>query len=592
MLCNSHGDLLLRRQVLITSEFVSIINLAMLNELQTTGGGFFCQLYRLQIEVGGHITPSIGKSCPFKNDGVSHAMLKIVAKLQEYPIWYHVVSRRLTRTLALPTMMRVVRLCLWCCADMGSLSTSTTEERMERDGPDGEVIDMYLETYVKLLQCATEIVSTLHISMKEYLIDSLMVSSDCFDFILTWNNKNQSSLSFHAMGHLRSLMDHGAINTTSVSPSMMPRYLYTSLSYLLLDCPFLGVRQHIAEKIKTIFVEDALMYADDMVCMKTKLKECVYTILASKRTHTSRRISCRDHFKLLGELVRIDQPQRPSHFPFALTFRDYLVRDILRIEWPDQEPVMVPSSTSDASNQTRNTIRRVGLMDCDETSYMNSVLQQLFGIPEIRFAVICSVECVQDVLELDDEDWKTYSVIQELRRVFRCLHNGYTEMYDPIRLVNACVDLQTDELGTTRNDASNFYSKIVTVLIEYLNVNTTRTYMDQISCINVFLSKLKTCTKCNRQTTSCCPVLFKLSVKVVKKETGEPCRSIEDCLDDFIKPVRMQGDNGIYCKSCEESTEATVATVCELLVLPKVTLWEETNCFCFVFEPTMVSNEL
>ena len=444
--------------MLITSEFVSIINLAMLDELEATGGGFFCLLYRLQIEVGGHSTPSIGTSCPFKNDGVSHAMLKIVAKLQEYPIWYHVVSRRLARALALPTMMRVVRLCLWCCADTGSLSTSTTEERMEVDGPDGEVIDMYLETYVKLLQCATEIVSiggfvtTLTLPMEEYLVDSLMVSSDCFEYILTWNKMNQSSLSFHAMGHLRSLMGHGFINTTSVSPSMMPRYLFNSLSYLLLDCPFLGVRRHIAEKIKTVFVEDALMYADNIVCMKTKLKECVYTILASKRTHTSSRISCTDHFKLLGELVRIDQPQKPSHFPFtlspALTFRDYLVRDILRIEWPDQEPVMVPSSTSDASNQTRNTIRRVGLMDCYDTSSMNAVLQLLFGIPEIRFAVLCSVECVQDVLELDDEDWKSYSVVQELRRVFRCLHNGYTEMYDPIRLVNACDDLQTDELRT------------------------------------------------------------------------------------------------------------------------------------------------
>ncbi len=163
--------------------------------------------------------------------------------------------------------------------------------------------------------------------------------------------------------------------------------------------------------------------------------------------------------------------------------------------------------------------------------------------------------------------------------MFRCLHNGYTEMYGPIRLVNACDDLQTDELGTTRNDASNFYSKVVTVLIKYLYVNTTGTYTDQISCINVYLSKLKTCTKCNKKTTSCGPVLHKLGVKVVKKENGEPCRSIEDCLDDFVKPVRMQGDNGIYCKSYEESTKATVATECELLALPEVTLREETIVF-------------
>ena len=378
------------------------------------------------------------------------------------------------------------------------------------------------------------------------------------------------------MGHLRSLMS--TINITSVSPSMIPRYLYTSLSYLLLDCPFFGVRQHIAEKIKAIFVEDALMCADNAASMKTKLRECAYTILTSRRTLSPK--PCADHFKLLGELIRLDQPQNSSHFPFvspsAWTIRDYLVRDILRIEWPDQEPVMVPSSTIDASNQTRNAIRRVGLMDCGETSYMNSVLQQLFGIPEIRFAVLCSVECVQKVL--DDKEWKSYFVIQELRRVFRCLHNGYTEMHDPIRLVKACENLQTDELGTTRNDASNFYSKIVMVLMEYLLVNTTRTYTNQIACINVRLEKLKTCTKCNKQTMSYGSALHKLGVKVVKKENGELCRSIEDCLEDFIKPVRMLADNGNYCKSCEESTEITVATVC-LMSLPEVTLREGTIFF-------------
>ncbi len=99
--------------MLATSEYVNINNQATLGVLEATGGGFFCLLYRLQIEVGGHSTPSIGKSCPFtgENDAVSHAMLKIVAKLQEYPIWHHVVLGRLARSLALPTMMRAVRLC-------------------------------------------------------------------------------------------------------------------------------------------------------------------------------------------------------------------------------------------------------------------------------------------------------------------------------------------------------------------------------------------------------------------------------------------------------------------------------------------------
>jgi hypothetical protein len=167
---------------------------------------------------------------------------------------------------------------------------------MEVGIADGEVIDMYLETFVKLLQFVTEIVprggfvTTLQPLMEEYLLDSLMVSSDCFEYILTWNNMSKSSLSFHVMGHLCSLMSHGAINTTNVSPPMIPRYLYTSLSYLLLDCPFLDVRQHIAEKIKAIFVGDALMYADNTASMKTKLRECVYTILASKRTPSP--ISC------------------------------------------------------------------------------------------------------------------------------------------------------------------------------------------------------------------------------------------------------------------------------------------------------------
>ena len=175
----------------------------------------------------------------------------------------------------------------------------------------------------------------------------------------------------------------------------------------------------------------------------------------------------------------------------------------------------------------------VGLRNLGFTCYLNSLLQQLYMIPQLRNQIIS--------LDYEDRDPNTNALIQ-LQQVFASLDDKEYSSYGPKGFCNS----MAVEFGR-QQDVYDF----MTILFERLQEEMKNTRLKNL--IKEFFEFKTvteiTCTKCNRKKQKPETSLI-LALDVRGK------KNIIESLRSFTNQETLQGDNAYECSYCREKVTA------------------------------------
>jgi len=262
----------------------------------------------------------------------------------------------------------------------------------------------------------------------------------------------------------------------------------------------------------------------------------------------------------------------------------------------------------------RNKTGHVGLRNRGSTCYINSLLQLFFHIPRFRDAIMlapvspptaktrkgtedgeeetkvavgwmCICSGINDFnsanchicfskksanAELVTESFYTNAngtlsksaeddsplyleVLRQLQRTFRFLQDCDKGCYDPIPFVEACSTLKLQFPVTSQNDASEFYDKLLDNLEEGLKGTPFLKQMNE--CFLGQQTKLKRCHVCGLVSKSREESFFRL--ELMTKDNSVEKNSLDECLQSFVAPEVLTGDNKVDCDQCNRRSPCT-----------------------------------
>jgi len=315
----------------------------------TTPRGFLKLLYRLELVA--HLVDEV--EYVNNQDRTWHSILNTIFAIQNNPFWDHDTLRTYARTLALPILMRSLRLCLSYCF---SEAMPVVENRDETphvmddtlvNNPVDTHVERLLEEFVYLLSCAKVIVNCFKDeelnsvrcavkskSLKETMIRQLRhafeVGVECLKHILGWYTGNSSTCSAHVLTTL--LTPHTRADTIS--------QLDNCVSCLLFECKQSSIHSSTSDMLETILVGYTEVHGENRI-LTLQQRECVYSMLASKLNFVSESSIPSCYFQLLLRLVRLGSCLASPGMS------ECLVREILRIDEKIRS-----SQTKDMSTET------------------------------------------------------------------------------------------------------------------------------------------------------------------------------------------------------------------------------------------------
>ena len=208
---------------------------------------------------------------------------------------------------------------------------------------------------------------------------------------------------------------------------------------------------------------------------------------------------------------------------------------------------------------TKSETGYVGLVNMGSTCYVNSLIQQLYFIPEFR-----------NSLTSLNEVGKPGSALREFQQVMGALSQKLYPSYLPKTF---CEAMEVNP--SVQRDVSEFLDQ----LFEKLKESLTQT--DQKALIsNLFeipLASETICMECNNRSERISPPAYAIHIEIKNK------KNIMESLKAFVQPEMMQGDNAYYCSNCEKKV---IASRRELFkVLPNV-MFIHLKRFEFNFDST------
>jgi ubiquitin carboxyl-terminal hydrolase 34 len=126
----------------------------------------------------------------------------------------------------------------------------------------------------------------------------------------------------------------------------------------------------------------------------------------------------------------------------------------------------IPTTWSNSpSTETRSSLGYAGIVNIGNVCYANSILQQFFMIPQLRYSILGIDDHLPPTNVAEPKDWTEAvddNILHQLQRLFGALELTERQAYNPRQFYFSCKDYESKPLNTAiQADASEFLNLIL-----------------------------------------------------------------------------------------------------------------------------------
>ncbi|EMP24868.1 Ubiquitin carboxyl-terminal hydrolase 48, partial [Chelonia mydas] len=204
----------------------------------------------------------------------------------------------------------------------------------------------------------------------------------------------------------------------------------------------------------------------------------------------------------------------------------------------------------DPNSERRKKNAFVGLTNLGATCYVNTFLQMWFLNLELRQALyLCPSTCSEYVTGEGipkDKDYEPQTICEHLQYLFALLQNSNRRYIDPSGFVKA-LGLDTGQQQDAQEFSKLFMSLLEDTLSKQKNPDVRNIVQKQFCGEYAYVT---VCNQCGRES--------KLISKFYELELNiQGHKQLTDCITEFLKEEKLEGDNRYFCETCQSKQNAT-----------------------------------
>ncbi|CAM9754355.1 unnamed protein product, partial [Bubo scandiacus] len=204
----------------------------------------------------------------------------------------------------------------------------------------------------------------------------------------------------------------------------------------------------------------------------------------------------------------------------------------------------------DPNYERRKKNAFVGLTNLGATCYVNTFLQMWFLNLELRQALyLCPSTCSEYVAGEGipkDKDYEPQTICEHLQYLFALLQNSKRRYIDPSGFVKA-LGLDTGQQQDAQEFSKLFMSLLEDTLSKQKNPDVRNIVQKQFCGEYAYVT---VCNQCGRES--------KLVSKFYELELNiQGHKQLTDCITEFLKEEKLEGDNRYFCETCQSKQNAT-----------------------------------
>uniref|UniRef100_A0A4W5MWE7 Ubiquitin carboxyl-terminal hydrolase 48 n=1 Tax=Hucho hucho TaxID=62062 RepID=A0A4W5MWE7_9TELE len=198
----------------------------------------------------------------------------------------------------------------------------------------------------------------------------------------------------------------------------------------------------------------------------------------------------------------------------------------------------------DPNSERRDKNTFVGLTNLGATCYVNTFLQVWFHNLELRRTLYLCQNCSNTIFPF--LDYEPRSICEHLQYLFALLQNSNRRYIDPSGLVKA-LGLDTGQQQDAQEFSKLFLSLLEDTLSKQKNPNLQNVIQLQ------FCGQMSYVTVCNQ-----CGRASPLPSRYYELELNiQGHKNLTECVTEFLKEEKLDGDNRYFCESCQSKQNAT-----------------------------------